>query len=200
MDRFTVVLARPAGPGNVGSISRLCANFGCKRLRIVSPCFDFHAALNEGLNSEMGWYSRHQGLQILEECTVVHDDMGSALAGCTRVVGFSRRRGRNRDAGVSHQVRGESLRGCLPSKSDPGQIHMLLGNKISKCYRFTPVVRTCVIDVVMIGDFLTLIIIVIIVTVMKCVCYSIRWTSDPCIRTRRTTAASPCFSGTKQTA
>ena len=96
MDRFSVVLARPAGAGNVGSVSRLCKNFGCPRLRLVSPGFDFQASLREGLTSEMGWYSRHQGLEFLEQNTEVEGEMADAVAGCTRVVGFSRRRGRHR--------------------------------------------------------------------------------------------------------
>ena len=35
-----VVLVEPNGPINVGSIARLCANFGVNELRIVSPQCD----------------------------------------------------------------------------------------------------------------------------------------------------------------
>lgn len=109
MEGFKVVLARPSGPGNVGAVARVCANFGCRRLHIVSPCFDFRRQLQDGLSSEMGWYSRHQGLQLLNECTTLDCSVAEAVAECTRVVGFSRRRGRNRDGAT--QVRAEHPEG-----------------------------------------------------------------------------------------
>eukprot|EP00873_Tetraselmis_striata_P007907 jgi/Tetstr1/428171/TSEL_018222.t1 len=106
MSRFRVVLARPAGLANVGSVARLCANFGCAELRIVQPQFDFVAALGAGLEGEMGWYARHQGLALLgdpasgrEQCSVAE-----AVADCSTVVGFSRRRGRRRAPGLTMEL------------------------------------------------------------------------------------------------
>ena len=32
-----VILVEPSGPLNVGSVARLCANFGVEELRLVSP-------------------------------------------------------------------------------------------------------------------------------------------------------------------
>ncbi len=40
---LTVVLVEPAGPLNVGSVARLCENFGVKELRIVAPRCDIHS-------------------------------------------------------------------------------------------------------------------------------------------------------------
>lgn len=39
LERLVVVLVRPEGPLNVGSVARLCGNFGCS-LRLVSPIAD----------------------------------------------------------------------------------------------------------------------------------------------------------------
>lgn len=39
LQRFVVVLVRPEGPLNVGSVARLCGNFGCD-LRLVQPIAD----------------------------------------------------------------------------------------------------------------------------------------------------------------
>ena len=37
--RVVVVLVRPRSPGNIGSVVRLCANYGCA-LRLVTPNCD----------------------------------------------------------------------------------------------------------------------------------------------------------------
>jgi TrmH family RNA methyltransferase len=42
-ERFAIVLVRPQGPANVGSVARLAANFGVPDLRLIAP----HAPLNE---------------------------------------------------------------------------------------------------------------------------------------------------------
>lgn len=39
LERLVVVLVRPEGPLNVGSVARLCGNFGCS-LRLVEPLID----------------------------------------------------------------------------------------------------------------------------------------------------------------
>jgi tRNA/rRNA methyltransferase len=39
LERLVVVLVRPEGPLNVGSVARLCGNFGCS-LRLVNPLAD----------------------------------------------------------------------------------------------------------------------------------------------------------------
>mgnify|MGYP005696898297 CR=1 FL=1 len=37
---LAVVLVEPAGPLNIGSVARLCANFGVEDLRLVAPRCD----------------------------------------------------------------------------------------------------------------------------------------------------------------
>jgi tRNA/rRNA methyltransferase len=41
LERAVVVLVRPEGPLNVGSVARLCGNFGCA-LRLVQPLISVH--------------------------------------------------------------------------------------------------------------------------------------------------------------
>ena len=43
MDHLTVILVRPQGPINIGSVCRVMMNFGCTRLRLVSPCSAYHS-------------------------------------------------------------------------------------------------------------------------------------------------------------
>mmetsp|Transcript_827 Transcript_827/g.1993 ORF Transcript_827/g.1993 Transcript_827/m.1993 type:complete len:263 (-) Transcript_827:248-1036(-) len=124
MEKFQVVLARPLGPGNVGSVARLCANFGCSKLKLVSPGFDFERALKKGLESEMGWYARHQGLQILQAQTRLCDCLEDSVADCSRVIGFSRRRGRQRQSG--HQLLLGEIYQAMPEEQN---IALLFGNE-----------------------------------------------------------------------
>ena len=40
MNNVVVVLVEPAGPLNIGSVARLCANFNVEELRLVAPRCD----------------------------------------------------------------------------------------------------------------------------------------------------------------
>ena len=61
---LVVVLVEPAGPLNVGSVARLCANFGVASLRLVNPRCNHlgsEARLDRKstrLNSSHEWISR----------------------------------------------------------------------------------------------------------------------------------------------
>ena len=41
MNHLTVILVRPQGPINIGSVCRTMMNFGCTQLRLVSPCKEY---------------------------------------------------------------------------------------------------------------------------------------------------------------
>lgn len=41
MDHLTIILVRPQGPINIGAVCRVMMNFGCSRLRLVSPCSEY---------------------------------------------------------------------------------------------------------------------------------------------------------------
>ena len=72
-----VILVEPAGTINIGSVARLCENFGVNKLRLVSPKCDYLA--QESKNMAV------RGLKILEEANV-YKDLNSALSDCTRII------------------------------------------------------------------------------------------------------------------
>ncbi len=71
------MLVEPRGARNVGSVARLCANFGVDSLRLVAPRCD-------PLSEEARQMAVH-GVRHLERAER-HDDLASALADCPRVV------------------------------------------------------------------------------------------------------------------
>ena len=72
-----VVLVEPAGPLNVGSVARLCANFGIDGLRLVAPRCD-------PLDPEARRMAVH-GLALLEGARQF-PSLEAAIADCGRVV------------------------------------------------------------------------------------------------------------------
>ena len=72
-----VVLVEPAGPLNVGSVARLCANFGISGLRLVAPRCD-------PLDPEARRMAVH-GLAVLEAARQF-PSLEAAIADCVRVV------------------------------------------------------------------------------------------------------------------
>jgi len=72
-----VVLVEPAGNINVGSVARLCENFGVNELRLVSPRCDYLA--------KEAKYMAVRGIKILEEAKVFND-LNSALSDCSRII------------------------------------------------------------------------------------------------------------------
>jgi tRNA/rRNA methyltransferase len=80
---LVVVLVEPAGPRNVGSVARLCANYEVAELRLVAPRCD-------PCGEEARQMAVH-GAAMLERATVF-PDLAAALADCRRVVASSGRR------------------------------------------------------------------------------------------------------------
>ncbi|MEN9540575.1 MAG: hypothetical protein RLZZ459_666 [Cyanobacteriota bacterium] len=79
---LVVVLVEPAGPLNVGSVARLCANFAIEQLRLVAPRCDH-------LGPEARQMAVH-GEALLEEAQL-YPDLATAIADCQRVVATSGR-------------------------------------------------------------------------------------------------------------
>jgi tRNA/rRNA methyltransferase len=79
---LALVLVEPAGPLNVGSVARLCANFGIAQLRLVAPRCDH-------LGPEARRMAVH-GVALLEQAQL-YPDLPAALADCRRVVATSGR-------------------------------------------------------------------------------------------------------------
>ncbi len=78
----TLVLVEPAGPLNVGSVARLCRNYGIEDLRLVAPRCD-------PLGEEARLMAV-KGLPLLERATIF-PTLAAALADCGRVVAASGR-------------------------------------------------------------------------------------------------------------
>ena len=79
---LAVVLVEPAGPLNVGSVARLCANFQVPQLRLVAPRCDH-------LGPEARQMAVH-GEALLEQ-SLIYPDLAAAVADCQRVVATSGR-------------------------------------------------------------------------------------------------------------
>jgi tRNA/rRNA methyltransferase len=79
---LAVVLVEPAGPLNVGSVARLCANFAIEQLRLVAPRCDHRGP-------EARQMAVH-GEALLEQATL-YPDQAAAIADCQRVVATSGR-------------------------------------------------------------------------------------------------------------
>ncbi|MCT0231389.1 RNA methyltransferase [Synechococcus sp. CS-1324] len=77
-----VVLVEPAGPINIGSVARLCANFSINDLRLVAPRCDH-------LGAEARRMAVHA--QPLLERAQLYPDLAAAIADCGRVVATSGR-------------------------------------------------------------------------------------------------------------
>ncbi len=80
---LVLVLVEPAGPLNVGSIARLCANFGVHELRLVAPRCDHRG-------EEARRMAVHGGA-VLDRARLF-PSLAGALADCRRVVASSGRR------------------------------------------------------------------------------------------------------------
>jgi len=78
-----LVLVEPAGARNLGSVARLCANFGVDELRLVAPRCD-----------PLGAESRQMAVhaQAVLERAPQFADLAAALADCGRVVAATGRR------------------------------------------------------------------------------------------------------------
>jgi tRNA/rRNA methyltransferase len=72
-----LVLVEPRGARNVGSVARLCANFGVDQLRLVAPRCD-------PLSAEARQMAVH-GVSHLERA-LIFPDLAAAVADCRRVV------------------------------------------------------------------------------------------------------------------
>jgi tRNA/rRNA methyltransferase len=105
------VLVEPAGARNVGSVARLCANFGIGQLRLVAPRCDPHGA-------EARQMAVH-GAAHLDQA-VIYPNLASALADCTRVVAAT---GRLEGPPLPLRSPGDALAWLLapPGRSEPGQ-------------------------------------------------------------------------------
>jgi tRNA/rRNA methyltransferase len=103
-----VVLVEPAGPLNVGSVARLCANFAIAQLRLVAPRCNH-------LGEEARRMAVHGQAQL--EQAVTYPDLASAIADCRRVVATS---GRLEREELPLEGPGSALGWLIEPEGDPG--------------------------------------------------------------------------------
>ncbi len=84
IERARIVLVRPSGPTNVGSVARALANMGLRELVLVAPRCD-------PLDAESLAYASH-GETVLRSARVV-ETIPEALAGCVRSYATTSKRG-----------------------------------------------------------------------------------------------------------
>ena len=104
---LAVVLVEPAGPLNVGSVARLCANFSVNELRLVAPRCDH-------LGDEARLMAVH-GEALLEQAQLF-PTLEAALADCRRVVATS---GRIEEEALPLNGPAEALSWLQASDTDP---------------------------------------------------------------------------------
>ncbi len=108
LPELALVLVEPAGPLNVGSVARLCANFALQDLRLVAPRCDH-------LGEEARRMAVHAG--ALLERAQVYPDLAAAIADRTRVVAAS---GRVDSQAVPIQGPAEAIPWLLDHRAGPG--------------------------------------------------------------------------------
>ena len=105
---IVVVLVEPAGPLNVGSVARLCANFAMAQLRLVAPRCN-------PLGEEARRMAVHGQAQLEQAAT--YPDLASAIADCRRVVATS---GRLEREELPLEGPGSALSWLIEPEADPG--------------------------------------------------------------------------------
>ena len=105
------MLVEPAGARNVGSVARLCANFGIGQLRLVAPRCDPHGA-------EARQMAVHGSAHL--DQALIYPTLATALADCSRVVAAT---GRLEGHPLPLRPPGDALAWLLgkPGQSESGQ-------------------------------------------------------------------------------
>jgi tRNA/rRNA methyltransferase/tRNA (cytidine32/uridine32-2'-O)-methyltransferase len=109
-----IILSRPAEPGNVGAVCRAMKNMGLSRLSLVSP-----APMDEGLVRAR---AVHAG--DIWDRAEHFDTLAAAIAGCSLVIGTTRRRGRHRKA-----LTRDPAETAASLKDRPGPAALVFGNE-----------------------------------------------------------------------
>ena len=105
---IVVVLVEPAGPLNVGSVARLCANFAIAQLRLVAPRCN-------PLGEEARRMAVHGQAQLEQAAT--YPSLAAAIADCRRVVATS---GRLEREELPLEGPGSALSWLIEPEADPG--------------------------------------------------------------------------------
>jgi tRNA/rRNA methyltransferase/tRNA (cytidine32/uridine32-2'-O)-methyltransferase len=129
LSEVVIVLSRPMEAGNVGAVCRAMKNMGLSRLRLAAP--DFFES--PGTLSEAG--PGYGGIEAVIRARAVHavdiweraetfETLAAATAGCSLVIGTTRRRGRHRK-----QVTLSPWEAAAFLKEKPGPAALVFGNE-----------------------------------------------------------------------
>ncbi len=115
-----VILCRPAGPRNLGTVVRAAANFGPVEVAVVGPILP-------SLLIHPDFEQMSHGVEELVERVLVFDNLNDALADCHDSVGFSARARHHRVTLPWPEV----LPRCLASDADDRRIGLVFGTEES---------------------------------------------------------------------
>ena len=114
---LAVVLVEPSGPLNVGSVARLCANFGVASLRLVAPRCD--------PTDPQAKQMAVRGLEQLLACEL-YPSLEDAVADCRRVVACS---GRVEAKEREHLLPQPALQWLLEPEPGPNHVALVFGRE-----------------------------------------------------------------------
>ena len=115
--QLAVVLVEPSGPLNVGSVARLCANFGVASLRLVAPRCD--------PTDPQAKQMAVRGLEQLLACEL-YPSLEDAVADCRRVVACS---GRVEAKEREHLLPDQALQWLMEPKAGPSHVALVFGRE-----------------------------------------------------------------------
>ena len=107
-DNFYVILVQPQGPINIGSVCRAMMNFGCTRLRLVSPCKAYKSLAAK----KMALSAFH----VLENAEIF-DTLAEALHDIHTAYGTTRRFGKYRKNFLTPGTAGKQIASADPAQN-----------------------------------------------------------------------------------
>jgi tRNA/rRNA methyltransferase len=113
LSHFRLVLIAPLYSGNVGSVARLCMNFGVRDVVLVSPQCD-------PMNAEAQKFACKLSQNMLRSFRTVQC-FSEAISDCPTVIGFSRRTGEFRCADIALDT--------IPSTTAAGRVALVFGRE-----------------------------------------------------------------------
>ncbi len=114
-----VVLVRPQGPRNVGSVLRLVANFGPAELAVVRPP-------KRSLLVHPDFEQMSHGVEDIVERVLVFDSVVDAMADCTAAFGFTARARDHRELSDWREAQADVVR---RSHADGERVALVFGSE-----------------------------------------------------------------------
>lgn len=113
MPNLKIVMVRPRGSGNIGSVARAMKNFGASELAIVGTA-----------RTESFWAKAMavHGRDVLSEA-IFHDTIRAAIADCTLIVGTTCREGLYR----AHSQSPRAVAPMVAAEAKRGKVALILG-------------------------------------------------------------------------